>query len=116
MRTIRTPKNRRAFLAVLRRGYSIAKACRAAGIGRTAVYAWRDDDDEFSKDWDAAVEAGTDALEDALHDRAVERDTTAAIFLLKGRRPEKYRERVDNRVSGDVTVKVVRYGGDNPSE
>lgn len=115
-RTIRTPKKRAAFLAVLREGYSIHRACKAASIGRQSAYDWRDADEVFAKDWDAAVEAGTDELEDALHERAANTDTTAAIFLLKGRRPEKYRERTDSRVSGDVTVNISRFSEDKPSE
>jgi hypothetical protein len=39
-----------------------------------------------------ALEAGTEHLEEKLYTRACDVDTTAAIFLLKARRPEKYRE------------------------
>ena len=109
-RTNRTPKKRAAFLGALREGYSIYRACTEAKISRRSAYDWKEADEEFAKDWDAAVEAGTDALEDALYGRAKETDTTAAIFLLKGRRPEKYRERIDNRVSGDVNVTIKRFG------
>jgi len=41
------------------------------------------------------VEAG-DALEDKLNELAFEGNVTAAIFLLKGLRPEKYRERYEH--------------------
>ena len=46
-----------------------------------------------------------DALEDKLNDLAHEGNVTAAIFLLKGLRPEKYRDRSAMTVEwdGDVT-------------
>lgn len=115
-KTIRTPKKREAFLAVLREGYSVHRACQAAKMSRNAAYQWRGADEQFAADWDAAYEAGTDTLEDALQERATDKDTTAAIFLLKGRRPEKYRERTDSRVSGDVTVNISRFSEDKPSK
>lgn len=108
-KTVRTPKKRAEFLAVLRDGYSVHRACQAAKMSRNAAYDWRNADPVFAADWDAAYEAGTDTLEDALQERATNKDTIAAIFLLKGRRPEKYRERVDQKLSGDLNIKIMRF-------
>lgn len=111
MRTIRTPKNRAAFLAALSEGTSVSGSCDAANIGTTAAYAWRNEDPEFAAEWEAALEAGTDKLEDEAFRRAhkgvskpvfhqgvqcgviQEYSDTLTIFLLKGRRPQKYAER-----------------------
>ncbi|ANX03403.1 hypothetical protein [Immundisolibacter cernigliae] len=93
MRTIRTPKNADAVCAALANGKSAAAACRAAGLGRTAFYAWRNDDPEFLERTDAAIEEGTDKLEDVALQRAEDSSDLLLIFLLKARRPGKYRER-----------------------
>ena len=91
-------------LAALRQGLSIAAACRRAGIDRKTYYNWRKADPDFADAADAAIENGTDALEDALFRRAKKDDTTAAIFLLKARRPEKYRETTNHNITATVTV------------
>ena len=107
-RTNRTFKKRASFLAALRRGASIADAARAAGVGRRTVYDWRAGDATFAAQWNDAVETGTDAIEDALLEKAMRMDdaasVTAAIFLLKARRPEKYRERHQVRQEGGIFV------------
>lgn len=101
----------RAFLAALSESGSIKKACKVARVPRATVYEWKSGDPAFAKAWDEARVMGGNALEDSLTERAKdgvlkpvfqggkrvgtirEYDTTAAIFLLKGIFPEKYRER-----------------------
>ena len=100
MQTIRTPKNREAFLDALGEGLSIAAACRRAGISRVAAYAWRNDEEEFRAAWDEAVEEGTDLLEDAAIERARDASDTLMIFLLKARRPDKFKDRAKVEHSG----------------
>lgn len=87
----RSPRER--FLDALEAGLSIAAAARAAGVGRQTVYDWRRREPEFGAAWDAAVETGTDRLEDEAHKRALTQSDTLMIFLLKARRPEKFRDR-----------------------
>lgn len=55
---------------------------------------------------EAEIEAG-DALEDKLTEFGFEGNVTACIFLLKGLKPDKFRERssVDATFKGDITVK-----------
>lgn len=117
MRTIRTPKRRKALISILREtGGNVTKACEIAGIGRSAAYEWREADPEFALEWESAIEAGTDELEEEARRRAFqgvnkpvfykgekcgfvkEYSDTLLIFLLKGRRPERYRERFDVEV------------------
>jgi hypothetical protein len=50
------------FLRVLRMTGNVVYACRAAGIGRTAAYKWRDADPEFAKAWSAAATIDSDKL------------------------------------------------------
>ena len=126
--TIRTPKIDAAFLDALRDGRSVTAASIDAGISRSTAYEWRDADDEFRKAWDSAVDEGTDRLEDEAHRRArdgvakpvfqggkrvgtvQEYSDTLTIFLLKARRPEKFKDRVATEVSapggGPVQLEV----------
>lgn len=115
-RTIRTVKKRETFLAALTAAGNVSEACQAAGIGRTAAYAWRAADAEFAAAWDGALEEAADRMEREAFRRAVEGvekpvfgslgqglgsgevgrvreySDTLLIFLLKAARPEKYRE------------------------
>lgn len=73
---------------------TVTAACRAAGIDRTTWYWWRTHD----KDFDIAVKEAEEAVADDLEQEAINRakegkSDTLLIFLLKGLRPEKYKER-----------------------
>lgn len=117
-RTIRTVKARAAFIAAIRETCNIAEACRRAGIGRSSVYEWRDDDESFAAEWDEAVDDAIDSLEAEAWRRGVQgvdmpvthkgeitdwyrgySDRMLEV-LLKGHRPEKYRERFSGEISG----------------
>lgn len=116
----RRPLWRTRFLAALSASPNVSAAADAAAVALSTVYAHRAKDPAFRKAWEEAVDRGADALEQALYERGLgrgierlkfhegqavidprtgqpylERDysDTAAIFLLKGLRPEKYRER-----------------------
>ena len=100
-RTKRMDEKRAKFLASLEEGNSIARAASDAGVGRSTAYEWRTAEPAFAKAWDDAVESGTDALEDEAIKRAKNGSDTLLIFMLKGRRPEKFKERFssDQRVT-----------------
>jgi AcrR family transcriptional regulator len=51
------------FLARLVDAMTITVAAESAGIDRATAYRWRESDAEFAEAWDAALEAGTDRLE-----------------------------------------------------
>lgn len=108
---------RAAFLQALSETASITKACEISKLPRRTVYNWREADPHFAEAWDEALELGTDALEDeairrALHgtDKPVyqggkrvgavrEFSDTLLIFMLKAKRPEKYKERTESQVT-----------------
>lgn len=112
-RTRRTPKKDWAqdFLDALKATGMVTAACDEVGIGRSTVYDRRESDEEFAAAWDDIVERTTERMESEAFRRAVEGvdepvyhqgvavDTvkkysdTLLIFMLKSRRPEKYRER-----------------------
>ena len=90
----RGPEDRQAFLTALAAGQSVTAAAEAAGIDRKTAYRWRDAQPDFAASWEDALEDGTDHLEDEALRRAFAGSDLLLIFLLKARRPKKYRERV----------------------
>ena len=111
--TIRTPEKEKAILDALELHPSKSRACRSARIGRNAFYEWCKDDPEFAAKIEAAREKGIDALEDALFKDAIEgHNTTAAIFMLKSWRRERYGDKSEVKHSGDadhpVSIRLVR--------
>jgi hypothetical protein len=123
-----TPKKRRTFLALLAEGHAVKYAAEAVRFARSALYERRAEDPEFARDWAAAEDAGTEVLEQEARRRAVEGvvhetpiyyqgdhvgsvvetkySDTLLMFLLKARRPDKYRERQDVHYSGQVNLPV----------
>ena len=117
-------------LASLAKYGNISKACADAHVGRTTFYQRRDADKDFADRAAEALETATDALELEARRRAnngverkkfdkgqpiidpetgeqyIEREysDTLMIFLLKAAKPEKYRERMDVRQSGNVAI------------
>ncbi len=97
-----------------------------SGLGRASVYEWRGEEESFAEDWQKALEIGADLLEDEAVRRAkdgVEEPVyqggklvghvqkysdTLLIFLLKGAKPEKYRERSQHELSGAYAISAAR--------
>lgn len=118
---IGTPKGRRItpgewdqlLEAIVTSGGNVSRACERVKITRNAVYDKRDSDPAFAARLELAKERGVDVLEDEAVRRAFEgveepvgffqgvsyevrtNYSDALIqFLLKGNRPNKYRERI----------------------
>jgi len=104
-------RDRERFLAHLAAGGTAREAARVTGRNFTSFYALRRTDDEFARQWDEAVETGTEVLEGEATRRAVDgyvvtrynpdgsvawtehrHDNGLLQFLLKGRKPEVYRD------------------------
>jgi hypothetical protein len=128
-----------AFLKAYALTGIIARAAEVAEVTRMAYYKWCEHDQDFKLAAEQARQEAADHLEHYLFQRAagagkkvrrtyavvkgkrvlteeVEEEgpsDTAAIFLLKGIRPEKYRERAEVSVTGPV---VKAYAGFDPSE
>ena len=119
------------FLGALSTGLSVTGAGTQAETPRRTLYNWRAADPVFAAAWDDAVEAGADVLEDEARRRAVEGveepalymgrivkdeqgnmltvkkySDTLMVLLLKGRRPNVYRERVSQEINANVNAKV----------
>lgn len=104
--TTRTDEKKRLFLASLAEGNSVARAARDIGYSRTQVYEWRKTDPEFAMAWEDAIEAGTDELEDHAVQRAKDGSDTLLIFMLKARRPERYKERYSTETKVTTSDKM----------
>ncbi len=105
-----TPKKEK-FIAALRACGNVSQAAKSAGIGRKTAYRWRDDDKDFADQWNDAVDEAGDVLEKEAWRRATkgvrrpvyqggkragyvqEYSDTLLIFLLKGAKPDKYKDR-----------------------
>jgi hypothetical protein len=117
-------KKREAFLDALARTGNVTRAAKAVHVTNRTAYNARNDDPAFAAAWDAALDAAMDlVLEPEAVRRAVEGverpvyhqgkkidsvreySDTLLIFLLKGGRPAKYRERYEH--SGDATAPIV---------
>lgn len=81
-----------AFLAALESTGSVTDAATAAQMGRSAVYAHRRSDLDFAAAWDQALDIAADTLEDEARRRAFNGSDVLLMFLLKGIRPQKWRE------------------------
>lgn len=88
------------LLAKLATGASISASAKAAAVHRTTYYVWRDDDPEFARLADEAIETGTDILEDSALKQAKTGNTTLMVLLLKSRRPDKYKDRSEQQHTG----------------
>lgn len=124
----RLHRKKQAFLAVACDGWSVARACAAVGIARLTFYRWQESDLAFAAAYRLARAEATERLEDEARRRAVDGvqrvkpvyhegeqigtitetdySDTLLIFLLKGLKPEVYRDKV--QVSANV-----RVGGDD---
>jgi hypothetical protein len=88
--------------------FNISECCKTSGIGRRTFYNWLADDLQFKADFEELNESRFDAIESALHSRAVtDKDTTALIFLAKTLLKNRgYIE--GNKISVDGASSVVR--------
>lgn len=105
-RTVRTDRAREVFLEQLRETCNVSHAARAARIGRSTAYEWREADSDFADAWDEAEVEAVDALELAARQRAIEGSDKLMEILLKAHRPDKYTDRIKADVSGNITINI----------
>lgn len=111
-----TAKKKDTFLGLLAEGSSVTHAAKAVGCHRQTMYQHRHDDESFGLAWDQAIESGTDLLEDEAIRRAMDASDTLMIFMLKARRPDKFKDKsaVDHKSSdGSMSPQVHVHLPDN---
>lgn len=113
------------FLSAVMQGASVRGAVKAARIHITLPYKRRIDDEAFRKAWKEAAEVGTEQMEQEAARRAYhgtckpvyykgvkcgfvrEYSDTLMMFLLKGRKPEVYRDGVeDSAARGSFVLNI----------
>lgn len=110
----RTAKAKLAFIRLFAVTGNVLRSCQAAKIGRRTVYDWLAEDEAFKALYDIAHDEALDALEEEARRRAVDGvlepvyqggakvgsirkySDTLLITLLKGKRPETFRERFEH--------------------
>jgi Homeodomain-like domain len=125
-----TARRKALALDLLSQGHTLAHVREVLGINRVTVFRWRKDDPSFAQAYSDAMESGTDVIEQEAQRRAVDgydrpvfqggkqvgvvrvySDMLAAL-LLRGRRPEVYRETTSR---GPSTPSIILHGG-RPTE
>lgn len=122
-----TQAKKAAFLVAFEQVGTVLHAAAMAGIDRTTHYRWLEDE-EYAKAFAEAEDKAVEALEKEARRRAIEGteepvfhngkivggirkySDTLLIFLLKGARPQKYRERVD--INLDIRREIERLTND----
>jgi len=90
------------FLEIYVKVGTVAGAASGAGVSRARVYQWLNEDSNFKERFEHTRKDVADNLEAKAIERAMAGlSDTLLIFLLKGLKPDKYRERQDIRHSGD---------------
>jgi hypothetical protein len=93
----------------------LSKAAKRARVDRRTHYNWLKDDVWYVRAFRQAVIEAGDSLQDKLTEMAFEGNITAAIFLLKGLKPETFRDRIEqiniqdidpNKVSPELLDKI----------
>jgi hypothetical protein len=121
-----TARRKSLALDLLSQGHTLAHVREVLGINRVTMYRWRQNEPSFAQAYSDAMEAGTDLIEEEARRRAVEgydrpvfqggtlvgvvrvySDQLAAM-LLRGRRPEVYR---DTPSRSSSTASITIHGG-----
>jgi hypothetical protein len=126
---LRHPK-RRAFLAAYCEVGNVSEAAKIAGVNRLAHYDWLHRDERYAELFEQAHEIACDHLESEARRRAIEGveepvfyhgevcgtirkySDTLLIFLLKGVRPDKYRDNATIRHTGTGAGGAIAIEGD----
>ena len=90
------------FLALLREFGVVTYAAEGAGISRNTAYRYRNQSEVFAAQWDDAIEASINVLEQEARKRALKKSDTLLIFLLKSLRPSVYQERYRVEHAGSI--------------
>ena len=111
-------ENWEKFFEVLSETANVTKACEAANVNRISAYDRKRFDKEFHEKWERAYALGYDKLEESAQRRAFEGCTKPVFYkgeicgyileysdaltalLLKGRKPEIFRDRTEVTMNG----------------
>jgi hypothetical protein len=106
----------KTFIEAYERLGLVDRAIEEADISRRTIFRWMADNSKFREEFVSAREAMVCAVEDTLFQKAIGGDVTAAIFMLKSWRPERYhRSPTPPPASADesrqITIEVIEPSG-----
>lgn len=96
------PDNILRMQAWARDGLSDEQLAHNMGITPSTLYEWKKKYPEISESLKKGKEVADIEVENALHELAVSGNVTAIIFWLKNRLPEKWRDKRDVNLGGEV--------------
>jgi hypothetical protein len=115
---------KRHFIREFARCGNVTQAALAIKLAPQVAYVWRKKDKKFAAEWEDALNQAADLMEKEARRRAVDGveepvyqggvkvgaiqkySDTLLIFLLKGARPEKFRDRSDISFSGEPPLAI----------
>lgn len=98
-------EKREQLLELITNGHSITAACQSAKINRTSYYNALKQFPDFAEAIEKAKHALTEIVEDSLYSQAVKGNTTAIIFWLCNRVPNRWKH--INKVETDNTINIL---------
>lgn len=122
------------FLELLAKGHTAAYSAERCRVSRSSAYKHREADEEFARAWKDAEQAGTEVLEEEAMRRAKDGvlepvyqagqkvgtirkySDTLLIFLLKGRKPETYRDNATLKHEGKVEIDDTGLGDEQRAQ
>lgn len=102
--SVRSFAKRKKFLDALEVGDTPSKAARKAGEDLRFFKSWAKADENFKADWKEAYDQGTDFLEDAATERAIDKSDPLMMFMLKSRNPDKFDRSSKLEITGKINV------------
>jgi hypothetical protein len=107
----RSEAKRKRALAAIAQVPTLTAGAEAAGISRSTLAVWIQDDPEFRAEVEAAIASAVDRLEAHAFSRAQGHDGKSpsdllTIFLMKGHR-HQYRDRIEHQHTGEIRHEIV---------
>lgn len=99
-------KIQEAILESFAKGASVVKACNEANITWNTFYKWRRSYKRFDKKVVDVLNSRTQVVEDALFKSALGGNVVAQIFWLKNRASDRWKDRYNQEISGNVEFVV----------
>lgn len=90
-----------------RDGLTVEQIAHNMGITAKTLYEWKNAHSEICESLKKGKEVVDYQVENALLASALDGNTTAQIFWLKNRRPDRWRDKPIEKTSEDMEVKVV---------
>ena len=101
-------QRRRVIIENLENGGTRTAAAKQAGIGRRTFYHWMATSKSFARRVNEALLTQVSVVEDALYKTAVQGSVAAQKFFLCNRARKRWKERVEQEISGDMKIEPLK--------